>query len=180
MLEKIFDNDKTIKRENMIYILMMIFVLSGVLGFLYELVFYKIDLGYFTNRGTTFGPWIPVYGFGSLFLMIFCYRFRKNPLLVFILSLIITGIVEYSTGLFCDKVLGARYWDYNTEIWNFGNINGYICFRSVFLFALSGLFLVYVLVPVVNKLFNKYNFKVLSVVLFSLFILDIILWKIIN
>lgn len=179
MLEKIFGNDKLIKKENIIYLLMLVFVISGVIGFIYEIIFYRIDLGYFENRGTTFGPWIPVYGFGSLLIVLICYRLKKNPLVVFLLSALITGAVEYGTAWFCDKILHQRYWDYNVEIWNFGNINGYICFRSVFLFALAGVFLIYVLIPMVNKLFNKYNLKVISCILCSLFVLDIILWKII-
>lgn len=179
MLEKVFKNDKSIKKENILYLLMLIFVISGVIGFIYEIIFYRIDLGYFENRGTTFGPWIPIYGFGSLFILLICYRLKKNPIVVFLLSALITFVIEYGTGWFCDKILGQRYWDYNIEMWNFGNINGYVCFRSVFLFAVCGLFLIYVLVPLVNKLLNKYNLKLVSVVLSSLFVLDIILWKII-
>ncbi len=178
MLEKVFNNE--IKKDNIIYLLMLIFVISGIIGFIYELIFYRIDFGYFTNRGTTFGPWIPVYGFGSLFIVLICYRLKKKPFVIFLLSALITGITEYSTAWFCDKILHQRYWDYNVEIWNWGNINGYICFRSVFLFALAGLLLIYFIVPLVNKFFSKYNLKIISVILFSLFVIDIILWKIIN
>ena len=179
MLEKVFEKDKTIKKENIIYLLLLIFVIGGVIGFIYEELFYKIDLGYFVKRGTTFGPWIPIYGFGSLFITILCYRLKDKPFVIFLLSSVITGVLEYGTGWFCDKILHHRYWDYNTEILNFGNINGYVCFRSVFLFALAGLFLIYVLVPKVNKLLNKYNLKIVSIILSSLFIIDIILYKII-
>ncbi len=179
MLEKVFEKDKTIKKENIIYLLLLIFVIGGVVGFIYEEIFYRIDLGYFVKRGTTFGPWIPIYGFGSLFITIICYRLKDKPLVIFLLSSVITGVLEYGTGWFCDKILHQRYWDYNNEILNFGNINGYVCFRSVFLFALAGLFLIYVLVPKVNKLLNKYNLKIVSILLGSLFILDIVLYKII-
>ena len=179
MLEKVFEKDKTIKKENIIYLLLLIFVIGGVIGFIYEELFYKIDLGYFVKRGTTFGPWIPIYGFGSLFITLLCNRFKDKPLVIFLLSSIITGVLEYGTGWVCDKFFYIRLWDYNNEILNFGNINGYVCFRSVFLFALAGLFLIYVLVPKVNKLLNKYNLKLISIILSSLFIIDIILYKII-
>jgi uncharacterized membrane protein len=179
MLEKVFEKDKTIKKENIIYLLLLIFVIGGVVGFVYEELFYRIDLGYFVKRGTTFGPWIPIYGFGSLFITLLCFRLKDKPFVIFLLSSVITGVLEYGTGWFCDKILHHRYWDYNTEILNFGNINGYVCFRSVFLFAVAGLFLIYVLVPKVNKLLNKYNLKLVSIILGSLFIIDIILYKII-
>ena len=48
-------------------ICMLIFTFSGIFGFIYETIFYKIDLGYFVKRGTTYGPWIPIYGFGRSF-----------------------------------------------------------------------------------------------------------------
>ena len=44
-------------------ILLLVFVVSGIFGFIYETFFYRIDLGYFVKRGTTYGPWIPIYGF---------------------------------------------------------------------------------------------------------------------
>ena len=46
----------------------LIMILSGFFGFIYEMLFYKIDLGYFVKRGSTFGPWIPIYAFGGLLL----------------------------------------------------------------------------------------------------------------
>ena len=52
--------DKTTK----ILIILLIFTFGGIFGFIYETFFYRIDLGYFVKRGTTFGPWIPIYGFG--------------------------------------------------------------------------------------------------------------------
>ena len=45
-------------------IIMLIFTFGGIFGFIYETLFYRIDLGYFVKRGTTYGPWIPIYGFG--------------------------------------------------------------------------------------------------------------------
>lgn len=45
-------------------IILLIFTFGGIFGFIYETFFYRIDLGYFMKRGTTYGPWIPIYGFG--------------------------------------------------------------------------------------------------------------------
>ena len=44
-------------------IVLLIFTFGGIFGFIYETLFYRIDLGYFVKRGTTYGPWIPIYGF---------------------------------------------------------------------------------------------------------------------
>ncbi len=47
-------------------ILLLIFTFSGIFGFIYETLFYRIDLGYFVKRGTTYGPWIPIYAYGRV------------------------------------------------------------------------------------------------------------------
>ena len=45
----------------LIDLLILIMVSSGVCGFIYELFFYKIDTGKFVKRGSSYGPWIPIY-----------------------------------------------------------------------------------------------------------------------
>ena len=56
--------DEKISKKSTINILILIMIFSGIFGFIYETIFYKIDLGYFIKRGSTFGPWIPIYAFG--------------------------------------------------------------------------------------------------------------------
>ena len=158
-------------------------LISGLLGFIYEELFYRIDLGYFVKRGSTFGPIIPIYAFGGFFIVFLTYRFKDHPLLVVFLNIFITGILEYATGYFLFEFKGIRLWDYNTEIWNFGNINGYICFRSVLLFGISSLFLIYVLVPFLIKIVKKYDEKKISFIsyLFGIiFLIDMILYGVIK
>ena len=175
------DNETDLKRT--IYILILIMVFSGIFGFIYETLFYKIDLGYFVKRGSTFGPWIPIYAIGSLLIMLISYRFKKYPVLVFALNSAITGILEYLTGFMLYRFGGIRLWDYNTEIWNFGNINGYICLRSILFFGISSIFLIYVVVPIIKKIAKKISekkLKAISLTLGLLFLLDFILFQITN
>jgi len=118
---------KDISIKTSINILILIIIISGLFGFIYETIFYRIDLGYFTKRGSTYGPWIPIYAFGGLFITLFTYNLKDKPLLIFIINTLITGLLEYVTGYILFEFKGIRLWDYNTEILNFGNINGYIC-----------------------------------------------------
>lgn len=172
--------DKKIDIKKTIYILMLVMVISGICGFIYETIFYRIDLGYFTKRGSTFGPWIPIYAWGGLFIVLITYRLKDKPLLVFIVNTILTGILEYLTGFILDKYFDLRLWNYNNEILNFGNINGYICLRSVLLFGISSLLLIYVIVPRLIKLVKKYNISILSVTLWFLLISDILTYMILK
>ena len=129
----IFDDEKY-GLKTTISILIIIMIFSGIFGFIYETIFYKIDLGYFVKRGSTFGPWIPIYAFGGFFITVLSYRFRKNPFIIFILNCIITGILEYGTGYVLYEFMGIRLWDYNTEIWNFRK------YKWIYMFSINIIF----------------------------------------
>ncbi len=161
-----------------VYVLLMIFTIGGIFGFVYEELFYRVDLGYFVKRGTTIGPWIPIYGFGALLIAAVTYRVKKIPAAVFAISALVTGALELVTGFVLDSCFGKRLWDYNTEIWNFGNIGGYVCLRSVLFFGVSALLLQYIIHPYLDKFAAKCPLKVLTVVTVipsGLFLLDITL-----
>ena len=177
-LKEINNKEYEFDKMTKLMIMLLIFSICGIFGFIYETLFYRIDLGYFVKRGTTYGPWIPIYGFGGIFITLLTYKFRKKPIVVFMLSCIISGILEFTVGYLLFNIKGIRLWDYNTEIWNFGNIGGYICLRSILFFGLSGLFLIYFIVPILKDLANKCKksiFNTISIVLGTLFIVDIII-----
>ena len=162
-------------------LLILIMVCSGVFGFIYEELFYRIDLGYFTKRGSSYGPWIPIYVFGGAAYTLLVYNYKENPLFVFLLCVVVSGIMEYVTGWVLYNVFHTRLWDYNTEIWNFGNIGGYICLRSVLFFGVSGLLLIYAVIPILIKVTEAADPAVLTVVcrvLAAAFIIDITVYRI--
>ena len=182
MRERLFGDNK-IDFKCTICMLILIMVISGVFGFIYETLFYKIDLGYFVKRGSSFGPWIPIYAVGGFLITIFIYRFRKNPLLVFILGCLVTGLLEYCTGFYLYEFRGTRLWDYDTEIWNYGNVNGYICLRSTLFFGLSSLFLIYIVIPLLKKVVFKVEenrLEFFSFLLGFLFLIDVIIYSMVK
>ena len=179
-MKKIF---KELDIKDNISMLLLIGVFSGIFGFIYEVIFYKIDLGYFVNRGSTYGPWIPIYFYGGIIITLISYRLKDNKLLVFFINAILSIILEYSLGYFLLKVYKLRLWNYYVEKWNFLNINGFICLRSVLFFTISSLFLIYIVIPMFLKLFNKYNKKIIRIIVYiltSLFLIDSILYQIIK
>ena len=97
---------------------------------------------------------------------------------VALLCALISGAFEFVVGWalyhFHD---GLRLWDYNTERWNRGNIGGYVCFRSVIVFAAAAPILIYTLIPLIGKMAKRLPDKVytlITLVPFALFIIDII------
>ncbi len=164
-------------------LLVLIMVSSGVFGFIYEELFYKVDLGYWVKRGSSFGPWIPIYVFGGAAYTFLVYPFKANPLVVFALCVVVSGIMEYVTGLVLYEVFHTRLWDYNVEKWNFGNIKGYVCLRSVLFFGFSGLFLIYLVISLYIRLLQNVNWNILTVicgVLAAAFIIDCTAYQIVK
>lgn len=177
-LKKYIEEDYKCDRATLIALICLVFVISGIFGFIYEVVFYYFNGG-MTNvfwRGGNFLPWINIYAIGGSLILLSAYRFRKSPLKVFLVSFFLCGILEYFSGLGIYIIGdGLRYWDYNTEILNFGNIGGFICLRSVLFFGISGLLLIYIIVPFciyLSKKINKKTFFVISIILCGIFLGD--------
>ena len=171
------NKDFKLDKWQIIGVLCLVFVISGVFGWIYEFFFYFFNGGMekFYWRGGNFLPWINIYATGAVMIFILSFKFRKNPFLVFLIAFISTGILEYFSGLVIYEFFGLRFWDYNTEILNFLNIGGYVCLRSVSFFGLSALLLMYLIVPFCIYLSTKINrrlFLIISISIFSIFLFD--------
>lgn len=178
LYKKYLEEDHNFDKSTLLGIICLIIVISGVFGFLYEFVFYYFNSGMteFYWRGSNFLPWINIYAIGAVFIFFLLYKKRKHPLLVFFASMLITGILEYIGGwMLYEFQDGLRCWDYNSEILNFGNINGFVCLRSVLFFGFSSLLLIYLIVPLcfyLAKKMNKKAFLIITIGLCSIFLFD--------
>ncbi len=144
----------------------MLFLTGSVIGWIYETLFYFLSTGQYVKRGQGFGPWLPIYGFGAVLLYLLSHRFKKSKITVFSIYTLGAGLVELIAGwwLFHFKN-GLRLWDYNTERWNYGNVGGFVCLRSVLIFGLLGLFFDYILAPFILKKAFFMKIRILSAVI---------------
>lgn len=170
-------NDFKLEKWQIASVLCLVFVISGVFGWIYEFIFYYFNGGMdkFYWRGGNFLPWINIYAIGAIMILVLAFRYRRNPFLVFLIAFFSTGLLEFFSGLVIYRVFGLRFWDYNTEILNFLNIGGYVCLRSVSFFGVSALLLMYVIVPICIYLsthINKKVFMTLCICLFSIVLFD--------
>ena len=130
--------------------------------------------GTLVNRGVLHGPWLPIYGAGGVMILVLLYRFRRNPALFVVLTIILCGLVEYGTGTYLELTKGIKWWDYSGY---FINISGRICAEGLLVFALGGVAITYVVAPALDDLFRKTNKKILTiicVVLLMVFAADLI------
>ncbi|MGN0992322.1 MAG: putative ABC transporter permease [Bacilli bacterium] len=148
---------------------LLIFFIGSVVGYIYEVIFYLLFDHELVNRGFLYGPYLPVYGFGAVILVFLLKRFKKNPLVVFLLAMFVTGVVEYFTGYLMWQIYHKMWWDYTGL---FLNIDGYVCLRSVLTFGIGGILLIYLIEPLVCKFISSVKKKkVYSVSYLFLFII---------
>jgi uncharacterized membrane protein len=166
------------ERWRWVGILMLVVVFAGFFGWVYEFIFYYFDrgTGEFYMQGGNFLPWINIYAIGAVLIVLCCWKLRRYPWVVLLLSMLIAGVVEFVGGWLVYTIgNGTRYWDYNVEIWNWGNIEGFVCLRSVLVFGFSSLFLMYAVVPFFLWLMGKMSkraFMTLAICLFVLVMAD--------
>lgn len=155
--------------------LIYIFFIVSFIGWVWEVILYLIHDGIFVNRGTMHGPWLPIYGGGSLLILLFLSKYRKNIPLQFILAVILCGVVEYFTSWYLEATHGGmKWWDYSGY---FLNLHGRICAEGLLTFGFGGLAMVYLIAPAIdNKLrtMNKTVLTVISVILISIYGIDMI------
>lgn len=161
-------------KKNSIVYWILIFLIGSCIGWIYEEIFYFVTEGSLINSGFFYGPYVPVYGVGSLILMFTLKKLKKYPVLIFVLSMLITGIVEYITGYIMYEIYERVWWDYTGL---FLNIDGYVCFRSVFSFAIGAILLIYFIEPLLIKFINKkYNVcKIICSIFLIIFIFDMLM-----
>ena len=176
-LKNYLNKEPKFDKSTMLGIYCLIIVLSGIFGWIYEVIFYYFNSGMkqLYWRGSNFLPWINIYAIGAILIILLTFKKRKNPLYVFGISIITTGILEYIGGWILENLMNVKCWDYTQEILSFGNINGYVCIRSVLIFGIFSLVLMYLVLPFcfyIAKKMKKKHFLILSYTLCTIFLID--------
>lgn len=177
IINSFINEEYKLNKKQFLAILCTTIVIAGTFGWLYEFFFYFIESGFkeFYYRGGNFLPWINIYAYGAILIILLTYKFRKKPWLVFLIAAIACGILEYFSGYFYFKINGMMCWDYNVERFSFGSIGVFVCLRSVIIFGISGLFLMYFVLPSlfhIAKTKNINKFLTVSVIVCSIVLID--------
>lgn len=150
------------------------FFCTSIVGWIWEVSLHLFQYGSFVNRGTLHGPWLQIYGFGGIILLILLKKVRKNPVLTFILSMLVCGIIEYSTAWYLETFKHARWWDYDGF---FLNIQGRVCLEALIAFGIGGILFIYFGAPLLQSIFKKIKpiyQKILCTTLVIIFSIDFI------
>lgn len=161
-------------RRYSIWSITLMFFLFSFIGWLWEVGLHLYEDGVFVNRGFLNGPYVPIYGFGGIVILILLYKMRKKPIVLFFSIIVLCGIMEYTTALVLDMLYHTQWWDYTGY---FLNVQGRICAEGLLLFAVFGMITVYFLGPVCDNLFRRWRLRVVApvcILLLVAFLGDII------
>ena len=154
-------------KKSIIYIL-FIFLVCSILGGLLETFYLYFLYGSFNISNFMYGPWRPIYGYGAVVLYLITNKFKNDNVTVFFVSIIVCSLFEYISSFLLEVVFHQKFWDYSLE---FLNLNGRICLVNSLLWGVLALLFKNILEPCLNKIFNSYKFKNISLMVISLFIL---------
>ena len=97
--------------------LFWVFFVCCVLGLIAEDIWHMTvdDPGVYQNRaGMLFGPFSPIYGFGAVLMTMVLNRFyKKNPIIIFLVSALLGASFEVFVGWFMQTSFGVVSWSYS-------------------------------------------------------------------
>ncbi len=132
--------------------LIIYFFIYCICGYICEVVYCSVPAKRFVNRGFLYGPYLPIYGFGAVAVILALEPFYDKPYLVFLFGMVVTSVLEYFTSWMLEKFFHTKLWDYSKHK---VNINGRVCLLNSTLFALLCLVVVYVIQPFISDLVGK-------------------------
>ena len=152
------------------YYLNYFFIMSFI-GHLIETFIMK------SNSGILLGWWTPIYGIGSIIILLinkYITKFNLNKILKVILLFIscsfILTLIEAIGGYLIEFIFKITFWDYTDYKFNIGK---YIAIEMAIIWGLSSIALIYYIKPLLDKIISKIP-KYFTYILIIFFIIDVI------
>ena len=145
------------------------FIIYSFFGWVYESLWASFNEKQWVNRGFLSGPIIPIYGAGAV-LFVLLLENIENPVVIFLLGMVIASILEYFTSWAMEKLFHARWWDYHHYPFN---LNGRINLFHSILWGLLGILFYYLILPMIEQInIKSKKVKVLLVIISCIFVID--------
>ena len=81
----------------------LFFFIYCFLGWCWETAYVSIRKRQFVNRGFMQGPFLPIYGFGALAILVAVIPVKSFPVLVYLSGLISATLLELVTGIMMER-----------------------------------------------------------------------------
>ncbi len=149
----------------------LLFVIYAFIGWIMEVICMLYEKHRFINRGFLIGPICPIYGGGALLIIFLLEPYKSNPILLFLMAIIICSILEYFTSYIMEVIFKTRWWDYSDDKFN---INGRISLNTMIPFGILGCAVMYLINPFFLNILSNIPFIILKVIAFMLLIILLI------
>jgi uncharacterized membrane protein/HD superfamily phosphodiesterase len=126
-----------------IFQLTFLFAVYSFMGWLIEVAYRSVIQRKFINAGFLYGPFIPIYGFGALFVIMLDHALTGWHFFpkLFAYGLVLTS-VEYTVSFLFEKTFSLKLWDYSS---NRFNVQGRVCLLfSTFWTAMALIFISFI------------------------------------
>ena len=153
------------------------FLIYSILGFILETSLAILTKSNF-NSGIMFGPWTPIYGIGTVTILLLSYYFFMNlhmprwieTIIVFIIVGIFLSCLELIGGILIEKSFDVVFWDYSDHKFNIGK---YISLEMTLVWGVATVLFIYILNPIFEKLIHKIPF-LLTIILSLTMLIDLV------
>ncbi len=156
-----------------IMMLILMFFTYSFIGWLMEVLLSFYQYHHFVNRGFLIGPYCPIYGVGCIILYLGLGKYADDPLVLFIMTIVMCSVLEYVTSYVLEKVFKNRWWDYSQMKFN---INGRICLECAIPFGVGGIIVFYGINPLIVRLLDSLSEPLsmgLALTLVFIFLIDL-------
>ena len=154
-----------------VFTLFYYFIIYSFMGWCIETVYATINKKEFVNRGFLHGPFCPIYGFGTLSIIVLLKPIETNFIFLFLGSVFLTSTIEYFTGYILENSFNSTWWDYSDKPYN---LHGRICLSFSIIWGFISIFILKVIHPyivyIVNLIPNSPSMIIFHVMLLYLFI----------
>lgn len=140
-------------------LLIWYFFSYSIMGYGIEVLYCSIRQRMLVNRGFLHGPYLPIYGFGAVFVLYVFTKITNNPGMLFLVAFVGTSMLEYATGYLAEKLFSIRLWDYSSYKFN---LKGRVCLLNSTLFGLLSLSVVYGIHPYLSTFILGLNQAILE------------------
>lgn len=127
------------------------FFLFSILGFLLETGIAFVTNSHFES-GILYGPWAPIYGIGTVVILLLSHYFFMNlhlprwveTIIVFFIIAIFLSCLELLGGVLIEKIFHTTFWSYDSHRFHIGN---YISLEMAFVWGVASILFVYIIYP---------------------------------
>lgn len=137
----------------MIYYINLFFIFS-IFGYFIESTWNFLCRKKF-GSGILYLPWTPIYGFGSVLIILVFNFIQKfihvagwlNSIILAVIMMVVLTLIELLGGMFIERIFHKTFWDYTPFKFNIGK---YISLEISLIWAFSSVILAYIVEPLAH------------------------------